>query len=145
MLWEKGPERGDASILRDRLQLVAGQGVVGSPHFDDLEHPNRQVLLVDVSELDSLGLRPGVLREQITVDLPGLQGIAVGSTLDIGDASVEITGDCAPCRTMAGYLGEDGGQFVARAMGKRGMLGKVIRTGTVTPDDTVTLRGEPAN
>jgi MOSC domain-containing protein YiiM len=144
MVWTKAPRDGEVSMRRDSIQLVANKGVVNDRHFDDPSRPNRQVLLVGVDLLEELGLGEGVLREQITVDFPGLQDLKPGSVLKVGAASIEITGDCAPCLTMAKYLEEDGQAFVNRAMRKRGMLGKVVEGGTVMPGDAVILHGQPS-
>jgi len=145
MVWTKAERAGEASAQRDSIDLVAQKGVSGDRHFGDPNRPHRQVLLVGVDHLDDLGLAPGDLREQITVDFPGLQNLAPGSVLDIGKAAVEITGDCAPCLTMAKYLEEDGQAFVNRSMRKRGMLSKVIEGGPVKPGDAVILRGKTSD
>lgn len=145
MVWTKAPQESEASQQRDFIELVANKGVLGDRHFGEASRPNRQVLLVGLDHLEALRLEPGTLREQITVDFPGLQDLAPGSVLQVGNAAIEITGDCAPCLTMAKYLNEDGHAFVNRSMGKRGMLGKVMEGGTVAPGDTVSLRGESAS
>jgi MOSC domain-containing protein YiiM len=142
MVWTKSPSASEPSARMESIELVAGKGVIGDRHYGDPSHPNRQVLLVGVDQLIELGLEAGVLREQITVDYPGLQDLPAGSVLDVGGAAVEITGDCAPCLTMAKYLEEDGQAFVGRAMRKRGMLGKVIKDGFVSTGDSVRLRGK---
>jgi len=144
-VWTKAPHASEASQQRDFIDLVANKGVTGDRHFGDPNRPNRQVLLVGLDHLDDLGLEPGTLREQITVDFPGLQDLSPGAVLQVGKAAIEITGDCAPCLTMAKYLNEDGQAFVNRSMRKRGMLGKVTEGGIVAPGDTVSLRGESAN
>lgn len=145
MVWTKAPTDGEPSASLETIELVAEKGVVGDRHFDDPSRPNRQVLLVALDQLNDLDLDAGVLREQITIDYPGLQNLPAGSVLDIGEAAVEITGDCAPCLTMAKYLEEDGQSFVSRAMRKRGMLGKVIASGSVSAGDSVRFRGEHTN
>ena len=95
--------------------------------------------MVEAGCLAELGLEPGDLREQVTVAFGGLQDLTAGAKLQLGTAQVEITGDCAPCRTMARYLGEDPKEFVPRAMRKRGMLGVVIAGGRVEDGDEVTI------
>lgn len=117
-----------------RLQLVEGKGIEGDVYFGE---ELRQILLLDKSTLEEFGYAPGALREQILVDLSGLQALPVGATLQIGDARLEITMDCAPCHHMAKCLGEEGGQFVVKMMGRRGMLAKVLTSGAVEPGDLV--------
>lgn len=116
----------------ERISLIAGQGIEGDLYFGT---DDRQVLLLDKGTLEEFGYSPGQLREQILLDLPGLQAIPVGSVLRIGAARVEITMDCTPCLHMAKCLGEDGQEFVGKMMGRRGMLCKVVSSGTVWPGD----------
>ena len=141
-VWIKPDQDGAPPLPQERIELVTGKGVRGDRHFGDPRRPARQILLVDQGELDILGLEPGVLREQITVDFPGLQQLDAGDIVEIGSAAIEITGDCAPCRTMAGYLREDPEAFVNRAMRKRGMLGKIVADGLIAAGDEVRLRGQ---
>ena len=140
-VWIKPDQDGALPVSQERIELVAGKGVRGDRHFGEANKPLRQILLVDKSELSELGLEAGSLREQVTVDFPDLQNLEPGSVIEIGEAAVEITSDCAPCKTMARYLGEDGQTFVKRALRKRGMLGRVIDDGVVAPGDEVKLRG----
>jgi MOSC domain-containing protein YiiM len=140
-VWTKAEADGEASTRQDAIDLVEGMGVRGDRHYNERDKPLRQILLVDQNNLNDLGLEEGSLREQVTVDMPGLQDLPIGSVLEVGGAAVEITMDCAPCRTMAGYLGEQPQAFVNRAMRKRGMLGRILQSGTVSEGDEVRLRG----
>jgi MOSC domain-containing protein YiiM len=131
-------ERRSEMVAVEQLELVEGEGIRGDNYYG----LPRQVLLLDKSTLDEFGYKPGELREQILVNLPGLQGLPIGARLAIGSAEVEIIMDCAPCLTMAGYLGEDGPSFVKKIMGKRGMLAKVTQSGFARVGDAVALVGE---
>ena len=132
-------------VRKDAIELVAGKGVVGDRHFGNRK--GRQVLLVESGCLQELGLQPGDLREQVTVSFDGLQDLTSGTQLKLGNAALEITGDCPPCRSMAGYLGEDPKEFVPRAMRKRGMLGVVVAGGRVKDGDEVVIfqQSEPSD
>ena len=140
-IWIKVDEDGAAPLRQSEITLVADKGVVGDRHFGNRKQ--RQVLLVDTGCLKELGLSAGDLREQITVDFKGLQQLPSGTELNVGEATIRITGDCAPCRSMARYLGEDPQSFVNRAMRKRGMLGVVSREGLVREGDSVTAKEPP--
>lgn len=144
-VWTKASVRGAAPTPQKSIELVEHQGVVGDQHFGKSGPNRRQVLLVGTDHLQELKLVPGVLREQITVDFPGLQELAPGARLQIGTATIELTGDCAPCLTMAGYIGEEAASFVSRARHKRGMLATVVVSGVVTPGDVVSVHGENTN
>ncbi|HMS53997.1 MAG TPA: MOSC domain-containing protein [Fimbriimonadaceae bacterium] len=100
----------------------------------------RQVLLINTESLDELGFQPGQLREQVTVEFPGLQALPIGSVVRVGDASFVITADCEPCTKMANNLGEDPEHFKARADRKRGMLANVLDGGTIRIGDEVILQ-----
>jgi MOSC domain-containing protein YiiM len=70
-------------------------GLEGDKHAGR-EAGKRQVLLAEAGDLLHLDLKPGDLREQVTVDLPGLMSLAAGTRLRIGEAVLEVTGPCAP-------------------------------------------------
>jgi len=117
----------------ERLDLSAGAGIIGGENYED----GRQILLLDRSTLEEFGYEPGMLREQILVDLPSLQRLVPGTMMKVGTSELEVTSDCAPCRTMASYLEEEGTSFVNKMMGRRGMLAKVVQDGSVSPGDAV--------
>ena len=125
-------------VPAESLSLIAGQGIEGDIYFG---HDKRQVLLLDKGVLAEHGYKPGELREQILVDLPGLQSLEIGTKVSVGSAEVEITMDCAPCLTMASYMGEDGESFVNKMMRRRGMLARVSKSGEVRPGDKVSAGG----
>ena len=101
----------------------------------------RQVLLVDAGDARAVGLGPGELREQLTVDLPGLMALASGTRLQVGPAMLEITGVCEPCTHIGDDLGApDPEDLRDRLRGRRGMLARVVRPGEVRVGDAV----EPA-
>jgi len=118
----------------EALEAVAGEGFVGDRCSGS---QRRQVLLVSTESLAELGLSPGQLREQVTVDVAGLQSMTPGTCLVVGTAAVELTEDCAPCGKMAAYLGEPEEEFKRRSAGKRGMLARVVRSGQIRVGDEV--------
>lgn len=120
----------------DELVALENQGFAGDRCCGSKE---RQALLISTESLEELGLRPGDLREQITIDVPGLQAVPIGSTVTVGEASFVITADCTPCSKMAGYLDEEPEAFKARSNKKRGMLANVRRGGTIRVGDEVNL------
>lgn len=118
------------------LEAVAGVGFNGDKCAG---RRTRQVLLLSKETLDEFGYTPGLLREQVTVDLPGLQGLPVGAKVQAGEAVFEIEQDCAPCGNMARMLGEEEQAFKARLAGKRGMLAGVHRGGVLKVGDAVAV------
>jgi len=114
-------------------------GVEGDSHGG---RPKRAVLIVDRSTHDALGLRPGDLREQITIDgLPDVTRLAEGTELRIGGVTLRVNGECEPCT----HIGEMNGQadveaFRTSLVGRRGALCTVLAAdGPIRIGDPVTV------
>lgn len=118
----------------DRLTIVSGKGIEGSRHFGGHE---RQVLFLSKEDLSFFGYRPGDWREQITVDLPGLQQLKEGTLVQVGPVRFEVEQDCAPCSSLAKRLGQDPVAFVHRTLGRRGMFLKPVSDGVVKVGDSI--------
>jgi MOSC domain-containing protein YiiM len=113
------------------------EGLDGDPHAGR-EGSKRQLLLTAQDDLRELSLQPGDLREQITVELPGLMSIPAGTRLRVGSAVLELTGECEPCTHIGEHMGvEDRVGFRERLRGRRGMLAQVATGGTIRVGDTV--------
>lgn len=128
----------DALEPVEQLVAVAGEGFEGDSNRG---RPRRQVLFVSTESLTAFGYSPGTLREQITVQLPGLQALEPGTVVQVGDASFEITMDCDPCTKMALRLGEVPEAFKAKTDRRRGMLAIVRDGGTIRVGDEVVVAG----
>jgi MOSC domain-containing protein YiiM len=116
-------------------------GLEGDRHAGR-EDGKRQVLLVEAGDLRDLGLSPGDLREQMTVDLPGLMALGEGTRLLVGEALLELTGVCDPCTHIGEHVGvEDRETFRRTLVGRRGMLARVVREGAIRRDDPVEVEG----
>jgi MOSC domain-containing protein YiiM len=118
----------------DSLFAVAGQGFEADACYG---RPKRQALLVATDHLAALGYKPGQLREQIAVDFRGLQELPKNAVIKVGEAELEIVGDCEPCSKMAAHLGEDPQTFIAKTSGRRGMLARVLKGGSIHVGDAV--------
>ena len=111
----------------EEAQPLKGGGLEGDWHR---KHQRRALLLMDAGDLKDLGLSPGNLREQITVDLPGLMELRSGIRLRVGDAVIEITKECAPCTHIGEHVGvESVEEFRDHLQGRRGMLAVVAEAG----------------
>ncbi len=109
-----------------QANAVLQHGLAGDFNGKRPEEGWRQVLLVDRGDLESLGLKPGDLREQITVDLPGLMLLPGGARLEAGDVVLEITRDCEPCTRIGPLIGrKDAEAFRRTLIGRRGMFARV--------------------
>jgi MOSC domain-containing protein YiiM len=112
-------------------------GLAGDRHAGR-EHGKRQILIAEEASLSDLDLKPGDLREQLTVDLPGLMSMAPGTRLRVGEAVLELTGVCEPCTHIGEHLGaKDPEALRQRLVGRRGMLARVVGDGAIRRDDQV--------
>jgi MOSC domain-containing protein YiiM len=115
--------------LRPVSEVIAlpGQGLEGDLHGKTREDGKRQVLLMDTESLEAMGLSPGDLRDQVTLDLPGLQRLPAGTRLRVGEADLELTGPCEPCTHIGELLGKaDREGFRQFVQGGRGVLARVV-------------------
>jgi MOSC domain-containing protein YiiM len=117
----------------------AGGGLVGDSHGD---RQKRGVLVIDRATHEALGLEPGDLREQITIEgLPGVTGLVPDTELRIGGVTLRVTGPCEPCTHIGDMLGRaDVEEFRLSLVGRRGALCTVVAVdGPVRVGDTVTV------
>jgi MOSC domain-containing protein YiiM len=127
------PGRGTGlSEARDRVTAIAGQGLKGCAHANP---PRREVLLASKAHLDSVGVEPGAIRENVTVDGDDVQTWDVGRRVQVGQALLEITMVCDPCSRMDDLRPG----LRTEIDGKRGMLAAVIEGGEIALGDSVTL------
>jgi MOSC domain-containing protein YiiM len=127
-----GRKSGVATPL-DRVEAIAGLGFEGCAHANP---PKREVLLVSKQHLDAVGVEPGAIRENLTVDGADVQEWPIGQRVRVGDEAVfEITMVCDPCHRMDEL--RDG--LRAELDGKRGMLARIVESGEVAVGDSVEL------
>ncbi len=131
--------RGTPRSMRE-VRAVVDHGLEGDIHSHK-PRGRRQVLLVNAAVLTAVGLQPGDLREQITVDCPTLDALPVGTFLHIGEVTFELAGACEPCThigTIAGIA--DPAALQAALEGRRGQLARVVAiegNGTIRVGDPV--------
>jgi hypothetical protein len=117
-------------------------GLEGDRHAGR-EEGKRQILLAEAGDLSDLGLEPGALREQVTVDLPGLMAMPEGTRLQVGGATLEVTGVCEPCTHIGEHLGAEDPEALRQALvGRRGMLARVVGEGPIRRDDPVEVESD---
>ena len=127
------PARGSGvSTALDRVRAVEGHGFEGCAHANP---PRREVLFASEDHLQSVGVEPGAIRENVTVEGADVQAWDVGSRVRVGQALLEITMVCDPCHRMDEL--RDG--LRAQLDGKRGMLAHVVEGGEIAVGDPVEL------
>jgi MOSC domain-containing protein YiiM len=107
-----------------------GGGIEGDFH---VAKATRSVLVVDRSTLDDLGLVPGALREQITIEgVRDVTSLEPGTLLRIGGITMQVNGPCEPC-THIGELNqvEDPEVFLVSLVGRRGAVCTVVTADSV--------------
>jgi len=118
-----------------QMQLLAGLGI----HGDIQAKPGnpRQILIVDKVTLDTFGLQPSDLRENILLN-DGLAHLASGQTLQIGDALIRLMFRCEPCAFLESL--QPG--LMKRIKNQRGWLGMVVADGTIAIGAPVQLTNQ---
>lgn len=124
----------------DEVRAIPGRGLEGDLHGKRTANAPRQVLLLDRRTIEELGLAPGDLREQVTVDFPELMSLARGTILRVGEAVLEATGPCDPCLHIGGLLGKEDPEAFRQSLDeRRGILARVV---SITGEGRI-RRGDP--
>ena len=117
--------------------FIADVGIESDRHATSKEERRGyQVLLMAKEALDSLDLRPGLVRENVTTSGIDVSDLQPGQQVALGDeVLIEVSKACAPCSRMdelrPGLQNE--------LEGRRGMLAGVVRGGQVRVGDTARL------
>jgi MOSC domain-containing protein YiiM len=119
--------------------LVEGLGIEGDKHASAAS--KRQVLLADKEALDAVGVLPGTIKENVTVEGVDVMQLPAGTRVRLGRSAVlEITAICEPCFRMD----EIREGLKQELDGRRGMVSTVVQGGTISVGDPITIeRSEP--
>ena len=127
-IW-RAPKR---RVPMERLERVhvLEDGLEGCAHA---RPGKRSVLFVGAEDLDAVGVEPGAIRENFTVAGGDVMSWAPGQRVAVGEAEFEVTMVCEPCHLMD----EIRPGLQHELVGRRGMLARVVRPGTVAERDSV--------
>ncbi len=115
----------------EEVRVVRNFGLEGCAH--GRPSGNRQVLLVDRETLEAMDLRPGIIRENFTTDGINVNSLVIGQKLRIGEVLLKVSAICHPCDQL-----EKVRPGLRREMrGRRGMLCRVMQSGTVRRGDAI--------
>ncbi len=117
----------------ESARAIENLGLEGDRHAKP--DSKRQVLLMEAETLEKLGLQIGAVKENITTRGIGLMELPIGTRLRMGEAVLEITGECHPCERMEELRA---GLRVALA-GQRGMLARVAQGGLMRLGDSILI------
>jgi MOSC domain-containing protein YiiM len=123
----------------DQATLITGVGLAGDQHASPASL--RQVLLADQEALDEVGVAPGAIKENLTVEGLNVMGLAAGTRLRLGGQAVlEITKICEPCFRMD----EIRMGLKDELEGRRGMVSRVIEGGSIKVGDPIAVEAAEA-
>src|SRR5215813_9690286 len=134
-LWSR-PIAGGPMVERERLEVLAGRGVVGDHTFGHMRH----VTLVFVDDWNAAAAELGVpvdpAGRRANVLLSGGRGARfVGETVRLGDVELEIKGITTPCPVMD--KAAPGMRVALQPEGRAGVWGRVLAGGTLRPGDAL--------
>src|SRR4030081_3966655 len=120
--------------LVPRAKLITGLGIEGDKQA--VASSDRQVLLADQEPLDEVGVEPGTIKENLTVQGLHVMGLPVGTRVRLGNSAVvEITKVCEPCFRMD----EIRMGLKDELVGRRGMVARVINGGSIAVGDGISI------
>jgi MOSC domain-containing protein YiiM len=126
------------------MEELAVARVIENAGFEGCAHARpgrkRQVLLVDIETLRALQLVPGIIRENVTTEGLEVNALVAGQKLRIGEVELEVSTVCEPCELME----EIRAGLMAELAGRRGMMCRVLRGGTVKQGDEIEVVCNPA-
>ena len=119
--------------------LIADLGIEGDKHASAAS--KRQVLLADKEALDAVGVLPGTIKENVTVEDVDVMSLPAGTRIRLGRSAVlEITAVCEPCFRMD----EIREGLKAELEGRRGMVSRVVKGGRIKLGDPIAIeQSEP--
>ena len=131
----RAPKRRAAMEELRQARVVENAGLDGCAHARP--GGKRQVLLMDIETLRAFDLVPGMVRENITTEGLEVNALKAGQKLRMGEVELEVSLVCEPCdqiEALRAGLQEE-------MIGRRGMLCRVLRGGTVKQGDPIALQG----
>ncbi len=117
----------------EQAEAIADRGLAGCAH--GRPGGRRQVLLMDAETLELLGVAPGAVKENITTRGLESYNLHAGQRLRVGQAVLEVTLPCGPCRRMD----EIRPGLRQELRGRRGMLCRVVQAGRIRRGDAIDL------
>ena len=139
------PARDMPMQVLTRVEAIADRGLAGDRTGNKFRAGNkRQVTLIQVEHLDVIGkllqrgmIDPALLRRNIAI--AGINLLALkGQRFRIGEALLEMSGECHPCSKMEAQLGR-GGYNAMRGHG--GITARVVDGGEILLGATVVPAG----
>jgi MOSC domain-containing protein YiiM len=117
----------------DQVEAIENTGLEGDRHAK--RDSRRQVLLMEEEILDRLDLKPGDVREQVTVRDLGLDALEDGARIRVGGALLEVGAPCQPCERMDQIRAG----LKDALVGRRGRFVSVVEAGSFSVGDPLVV------
>ena len=128
------PPEGEEFHPVEVVTAVAGKGLTGDRHFsEDGARPGGAITLIDVAEVERVGLAPGESRRQVTVrgvDLPSL----IGKRFLVGDVECYGVELCEPCTHLQAMTRPG---IIKDLVHRAGINADVVTSGDIRVGDAV--------
>ncbi len=125
--------KGRPQVALTATEIITDQGLLGDRHGKP--GSKRQVLLMDHALIEHMGLQPGDLDENVTVDGLLIDHLQPGQQLRIGSVVLEITMPCPVCDKLDTI--RPGLRSALRD--RRGMFTRVLSPGHVRIGDSIII------
>ena len=123
----------DGRMTSVRSLSATKDGIVGSLRMQEF----RQILILPKSTTDEFGIEPGALKENVIVDTPfDIHSLESGTVMILGSVKVRLTFQCEPCAQIKNIVN------VRKIMFKRGYLGQILNSGSMSVGDDVAILKE---
>lgn len=132
-IWTSPAKNSGRMVGHDRVRALHEHGLEGCAHARP--GGRRQVLFASGEHLEAVGVEPGRIRENFTVEGADVQEWRVGQLVRVGTALFEVTMVCDPCERMDAIRPG----LRTELEGRRGMLARVLEGGEVELGDRVEL------
>ena len=115
----------------EEVEAIRDKGFNGCIHARRAS--KRQVSLMDIETLETLGVKPGAVKENVTTRGIDFRALGVGQPLRIGQSLLEISAPCEPCERM-----DDIRMGLREELrGRRGWLCRVVEGGRICRGDRI--------
>ena len=120
----------------ESAEVIANTGLAGDRHAKS--GSSRQILVMDKSVMDTLGVEAGQIRENLTVEGLDIFSLQPGQKLTIGDSlEFQVGGLCDPCS----FIETISPGLLEEIDGKRGLFVTPLGGGEISVGDEVSISG----
>ncbi|HTG82337.1 MAG TPA: MOSC domain-containing protein [Geobacteraceae bacterium] len=129
----KGERKKPAAVV----ELRENHGIVGDGHAGEWHRQVSLLAMESIVKMQRLGLvvGSGDFAENITTEGVDLPSLPVGTRIEVGEALLEVTQIGKECHTRCAIYYQAGDCV----MPKEGIFARVVRGGTVRPQDAVAI------